>query len=96
MEPYELNGHKVKFMHLRQEDEEENLSAKGGLTIAYAESEHGVEWAYAICNSHDHYCKKIGRAISLGRLKKGAGFQVPTKKAFHEELYEVVRNLEAA
>ena len=96
MEPYELLGFKVKFMHLRQEDELGNLSATGGLTVAYAETEIGVEWVYSLCNPHDHYCKKVGRAITLGRLKKGAGFIAQDKEAFRNDLYEVASSLEAA
>lgn len=66
-----INGQQVFFHHTREYVGEE-LSPKGGCTVAYMEDEDGdtLEIAQALCNPRDHFNKAIGRAVSFGRLKK--------------------------
>lgn len=65
----------VEYIHIRypSEDDELELSGKGGATIAYRPTpdNEGVEFGIAICSDRDNYCKRIGRDISLGRLLSG-------------------------
>lgn len=62
----------IKFIHIRQAN-----TAKGGTTIAYrfnAETRI-AEFVVGKCNSNETYCKRIGRAVTGGRLNKGKRVQ---------------------
>lgn len=66
---------KVAYMHFRHYNYEGDLQPKGGLTLAYQliyENEEiaGIAYALALCNSKDHYNKRIGKLISGGRIAK--------------------------
>lgn len=70
---------KVAYMHFRHCSYEDNLQPKGGLTLAYQlsytlDAVTGVFYNVALCNSKDHYNKRIGKLISGGRLKKEPRF----------------------
>lgn len=70
-----------KFIHLRTYkygtgplNPPKLLSEKGGLTIAYKVHDNGdVEVGEAYCNPLDNFCRRIGRAISSGRIAAGKG-----------------------
>ena len=77
----------VRFIHLRLAKprgfklsdayQRYDYLAKGGMTVAYHVQEVSPDLVYvkfhiAICNAKDHYNKRIGRAISYGRLCAGA------------------------
>lgn len=70
-----------KFIHLRTYkygagmfSPAKLLSEKGGLTIAYRKLDNGdVEVGEAYCNPQDNFCRRIGRAISTGRINAGKG-----------------------
>lgn len=70
----------IKYIHQRWSDGDHNpgdLSPFGGLTIAYQQVGDGkYHIAYARCNRRDHYCKRIGRNISSGRLLSGDCYEV--------------------
>lgn len=68
----------TKFVHIRHYTWDGKVYAKGGHTIAYnfdPETRQAV-YTEAKCNDRDHYNKKIGRAITGGRLAKHGGTQV--------------------
>lgn len=65
---------KVKFIHIRNEDDNEmgTVKSKGGATIAFTNTEDGkVMFAVAHCNPKDVYHKARGRQIAEGRLLCG-------------------------
>lgn len=82
----------VKFLHVRLLNESGRPLPKGGVTVAYRQDDEKIfEVSYAFCNPKDHYCKKIGRDISTGRLvsKKGACFiEADTKQELFESIKE--------
>ena len=58
----------IKFIHIR-------TGLKGGITIGYklelTPHFRRVTYAVARCNSKENYNKKIGRAVTTGRLHAG-------------------------
>lgn len=58
----------IKFIHIR-------TGLKGGTTIGYSFDGVGNRVVYAVakCNANENYNKKIGRAVTTGRLNKGRG-----------------------
>ena len=68
----------VKFVHIRYDKvgnviagrDKRNVTAKGGITVAYSIKDDAVLAQIAICSLKDSYNKKIGAAISAARLKK--------------------------
>ena len=73
-EKIELNGteHKIKFVHLRATDDNDNILMKGGVTHAFIgeKLECAVHQASAECSMRDNFNRKLGRKISSGRLVK--------------------------
>ena len=68
----------MKFIHLRNENEERHLHPKGGITIGYDVTKNDViEYAVAKCGPRDHYCRKIGAKICEGRFKVGQIKRIP-------------------
>ena len=63
----------TRFLHVRNiEDSETGTHAcKGGATVAYDVVDGVVQFAVAICSTRDNFCRRIGRAVSEGRLKDG-------------------------
>ena len=69
-----MEQERVKYMHLRFRDDTFDISPYGGVTVAFTEHTDTVGFHYhynmSFCNYKDHYCKKLGRMISSGRLSK--------------------------
>lgn len=69
----------TKFIHLRRCDYvitpdlqvEEQISAHGGVTVAYDITNDSVRYAVAKCHDKDRYVKAEGRNRSQGRLLSG-------------------------
>ena len=62
----------MRFIHVRNQNEVGELSAKGGITIGFEIEEPGILcWTMAKCSPKDHYNKSIGRAICEGRFDIG-------------------------
>lgn len=61
---------KIKFLHIRKLDNEENIHSHGGRTIAYQVDTQGIVWGYAEarCNETDNFVKSQGRVKAQGRL----------------------------
>lgn len=59
---------KTYFMHIRNLDQDGNISNYGGTTVAYREVPGGVEFAESWCSVRDNFNKALGRAKSAGRL----------------------------
>jgi hypothetical protein len=73
MKPQVPEGHRVRYTHVRYEDEAGNVLPRGGQTVAavYPEgSDTPVAIAAAWCCALDNYNKRIGRHIALGRAIK--------------------------
>jgi len=64
----------TKFVHVRNYTWDGAVHPTGGHTIAYEYNPDTRVAAYAVahCSPKDHYNKKIGRAVSSGRLGKSA------------------------
>lgn len=59
----------VKFMHYRAIDEHGKPYSQGGATVAYIDEDGSpIRFSVASCHYRDNFNKKIGRAISSGRL----------------------------
>lgn len=68
----------MKYAHVRflKEDKsglfKDQYETKGGITFAYEFLPDGkVKAAMARCSTKDNYCKRVGRAISRGRMETG-------------------------
>lgn len=61
----------IKYLHVRQIDDEGNLSPNGGLTVAYTCTLTDIILQVARCHENDLFCHRIGRAIATGRLQSG-------------------------
>ena len=90
----------VKYIHLRNfVDEWVQVSNRGGLTIAYryVDANH-VNMAIARCNVRDNFCRRIGRAIALGRLEMGWCWElkVPEKGAWDEIVNYALHKIRSA
>ena len=61
---------KIKFIHFRRRDKNYELLATGGLTMAamIGEDNKVFRLSLAYCSNKDNYNKKIGRAITTGRI----------------------------
>lgn len=88
----------IKFIHQRWLDDSSPLndmriSPFGGITIAYQQvGNNRYHVSYARCNGRDHYCKRIGRNISSGRLMSGDCYEVkiPEKGDRYTEIVQFV------
>jgi hypothetical protein len=73
----------IKFAHFRNLQDTwggQEVSIKGGYTACYeevqtSETARTLAFTLAKCNNHENFNKKIGRAVSEGRLKAGKGVQ---------------------
>jgi hypothetical protein len=69
-----MRTNKVAFLHFRHlKWHVVGFEPKGGITIAYElvplnEKEVEVKFNYSVCSYKDHYNRKIGNAVSAGRL----------------------------
>lgn len=59
----------VQYMHLRIADENDELKATGGATVAFIVEEDKISYAFAICSPKDNYRKRDGRALAYTRLQ---------------------------
>ena len=59
----------TKFLHYRKVDDRGNVSARGGVTVAYAVGEEGATSAIAMCGPNDNYNRQYGRAKAEGRMR---------------------------
>ena len=59
----------IKYLHIRKLDEEDRISPKGGITLAYTCTSSDICLAYAICHDNDLFCYEIARRIARGRLQ---------------------------
>lgn len=60
----------IRFIHLRMHDDG-SLLPNGGATIAYVRNDNHVAYAVAKCNMKDLFNRRLGRVISVNRLKQG-------------------------
>lgn len=70
----------TRFVHVRN-------SNNKGVTVAYEFDDEGkrIIWASARCGKKDSFNRKIGRAVSQGRIKAGVTKSVPYS-AFGEKV----------
>lgn len=59
---------KVNFIHQRHVSKDGTISNRGGVTIAFRETQDGIEYAYAFCSFLDNFNKATGRVKASGRL----------------------------
>lgn len=59
------NGNVVRFAHIRDKQQ-----PRGGVCYAVEvnAADEVIAFAVAVCHPRDNYCRRIGRAIALGRL----------------------------
>ena len=61
----------IKFLHIRQIDEKNNILPQGGMTIAYTKTLDEVMFNVARCHlEYDNYCRRVGREIAVNRMRK--------------------------
>lgn len=64
----------IQFLHIRPRHLDGTFMTKGGTTYAFTQNDDGsFSVAEARCHWNDNFCRRIGRAISSGRLKAGKG-----------------------
>jgi len=82
----------VNYRHFRCHDESGNLKNKGGITIAYRETENGyLEIASSRCSEKDAFCYKTGRIIAQGRLQSGrCAVADVTWEQFNDKRYQCI------
>lgn len=93
----------IRFIHLRRPVYDfgrtslysYNVSATGGLTIAYEKQTNGAyRFAVARCNPSDHYCKRSGAALSRELLEIGEEtwtMHVAEESVFYQQLIELLQ-----
>lgn len=57
--------------HRRYVTPNDQVHGKGGITVAFKQTEGGVSYSIARCNVADNFCKKTGRIKAIGRLEGG-------------------------
>jgi len=57
----------MKFIHIRNYDENGQVASRGGITIAYRIEGDEVIYAVARCRDTDNFNKQLGRAKASGR-----------------------------
>jgi len=81
---------KTRYIHVREYTEDDELSHKGGRTIAWRQNldKNSIEYGVAFVNPKDRYTKKIGRTFADKYLQESPisiGFDV-----FKSVLYPVI------
>jgi hypothetical protein len=68
----------MHYIHLRYTDADGALLQQSGITVAYRfdPREGAFAVAFARCHDNDNYNKKIGRAITTGRMAHGDYYTV--------------------
>ena len=59
----------AKFIHLRNRDNNNRVTVKGGTTVAFTYENGIVRFALAKCHERDNFCRRTGRVKAEGRLK---------------------------
>lgn len=80
----------VRFIHIRECDEDGEIVSTGGCTIAYTPSEE-MGWIFlnmSQCSVNDQFSRKIGREVAVERLKKDGPLDVIE---LHHPISEAVR-----
>lgn len=63
----------IRFTHIRAViDPALGPLAKGGATVAwkYDDENKRIVYSTALCSAKDNFCRRTGRAVSAGRLKR--------------------------
>jgi len=58
----------VKFIHIRECDEDGNILNNGGCTIAYSATKKEIFLNLALCHPRDQFCRKTGREVAAEKL----------------------------
>ena len=68
----------VKFIHIRECDEDGELLQFGGATIAYTINEtlKSIFLNVSKCSVNDHFSRKIGREVAQERLKNDGPLEI--------------------
>lgn len=87
----------VKFLHIRNKQDENNYNAKGGYTIAFKLTDPKTQtWEinFSKCSNKDFYNKKRGREIAGGRLEKNGGClnYIGSKPELIKELFNMAED----
>lgn len=84
---------KVHFMHIRNVDQDDQISNFGGVTFAYKEIPGGVVYARAQCSSRENFVKALGRAKAAGRLNSPRYSRTfsGTFNEFRREIFEMAQ-----
>ena len=59
----------IKYLHVRQIDEDGTITPYGGLTVAYTCTPTDICFQVAMCHDDDLFCYDRGRRIARGRLQ---------------------------
>ena len=79
---HEGHEYKIKWVHVRPHNGNDEILPRGGTTIARTEKSDGTTIErQANCSVKDTYNKKLGRVIATGRLLKALG--ISTKFALN-------------
>ena len=60
---------RIKYIHIRNRNDNNTIASKGGTTVAYGVDGGNVVFAFSRCGPLDAYSKKQGRVKATGRLK---------------------------
>jgi hypothetical protein len=61
-------GYKVRVMHYRNKDNNDNIKPRGGKTVVTVTDNNGNTFkGLATCSDNDGFNKRIGVAIAIGR-----------------------------
>lgn len=64
------NTNETFYGHMRNINDDQTVSGKGGTTVAFRIVPKGVQYGVAHCNEADTFNKRLGRTIAKGRLDK--------------------------
>lgn len=83
----------IRFLHIRECDDEGEMLNKGGCTLAYTVSKEAdaIFVHYTICHPKEHFVKKIGREIAADRLKNDKEGPADVLTPLMDPYSEVVR-----
>lgn len=78
----------VRYIHIRNFTENNEVSGKGGATIAFREINDRIEYAIALCHIKDNYRKSYGRDKASGRLNSPSHRKIfnGTREQFYDSL----------
>ena len=84
----------IKFAHIRYQTTPEEISPRGGITVAYEQVGDNIHYAIARCHKNDNFVKAQGRVKAAGRMQSDIHRQSTTltKQQFMEWLYNTPLN----